>query len=81
MTGTATIKLKYAEKPTETDLSFNKKSYSGENTRDTLELQSGVESIECLAKNANPDPIIELRIDGNTVNAPERSCTGDRSSV
>jgi hypothetical protein len=73
--------IQLTEKPTETVLTVGKNVYNGENTRDTLELQTGSEVVDCLAKNGNPDPIIELRIDGDTVDATESSCTGDRNSV
>ena len=62
-------------------MSFGKSSFSGENSRDTLDLQTGVETIDCMSKNANPDPIIELRIDDQTVDAASSSCSGDRNSV
>jgi hypothetical protein len=62
-------------------MSVGKTTITGENGRDTLDLQTGSEVVECLAKNANPDPIIELRIDGNTVDAVENTCSGDRNSV
>ena len=63
-------------------MSVGKDNYTGENTRDTLELQSGSEIVDCMSKNSNPDPIMELRVDGSTVDAVDSTCkSSDRNSV